>query len=43
MPVIPIDDTIDATLKLIRAPRENLKRCTYNLAGIAMTPELYFK
>ena len=27
----------------MRAPRENLKRSTYNLAGIAMTPRIFFK
>ena len=43
IPVIYCDETIDATLRLVRAPRENLKRCTYNLAGIPMTPRIFFK
>lgn len=37
--MIYIDDCITATIQYLKAPRENLKRCIYNLGGISFTPE----
>lgn len=39
MPMMYIDDCIDATIKFLKADRERLTRSTYNLAGISFTPE----
>lgn len=39
LPMMYIDDCIDATIKFLVADPNKLKRCTYNLAGISFTPE----
>jgi len=39
MPMMYIDDCIDATLQFLKADKEKLTRNTYNLAGISFTPE----
>lgn len=39
LPMIYIDDCIEATVKYLKAPKANLKRCVYNLGGISFTPE----
>ena len=41
--MIYIDDVITATIQFLKAPKENLKRSTYNLAGISFTPEMLAK
>ncbi len=38
LPMIYIDDCIDATIKFLKADPNKLKRRTYNLAGISFTP-----
>ena len=40
LPMIYIDDCIDATIKYLKADAHNLKRSVYNLAGISFTPEM---
>jgi nucleoside-diphosphate-sugar epimerase len=40
VPVIHMDDCVEATLQLIGAERSNLKRCVYNLAGNSMSPRI---
>ncbi len=39
LPMIYIDDCINATIQFLRAPRERLNRSTYNLAGISFAPK----
>lgn len=39
LPMIYIDDCVNATMMLLRADAKNLTRCTYNLAGISFTPK----
>lgn len=39
LPMIYIDDCVEATMKFLRAESKNLSRCTYNLAGISFTPK----
>jgi len=39
LPMIYIDDCVDATMKYLRADKSTLKRNVYNLAGISFTPE----
>lgn len=39
LPMIYIDDCVDATVRLLRANENDLTRCTYNLAGISFTPK----
>lgn len=38
LPMIYIDDCVEATMMLLRADSKSLTRCTYNLAGISFTP-----
>lgn len=38
--MIYIDDVIKATIQFLKAPKENLNRSVYNLAGISFTPEM---
>jgi len=40
LPAIHIDDTIEASLRMIKADRQDLRRCTYNMSGISFTPEM---
>jgi len=40
LPMIYIDDCIDATIKFLKTPASQLNRSTYNLAGISFTPEM---
>ena len=40
LPMIYIDDCIDATIKYLKADPQTLKRSVYNLAGISFTPEM---
>lgn len=40
LPMIYVDDVIDATMKFLKAPKSQLKRQVYNLAGISFTPEM---
>jgi hypothetical protein len=40
LPGIHIDDTVEASLRLIKADRKDLKRSVYNLAGVSVTPEI---
>lgn len=40
MPMLYMDDAINATLKLMKAPKENLTvRSSYNLGGMSFTPK----
>jgi nucleoside-diphosphate-sugar epimerase len=39
LPMIYIDDCIQATVDLLNADTNNLKRRVYNLAGISFSPE----
>lgn len=39
LPMMYIDDTISAILKLVKAPSEALKRRVYNVTGLDFTPE----
>lgn len=39
LPMIWIDDVIRAMAEVMQCPREKLKRCVYNLAGISFTPK----
>lgn len=40
MPMLYMDDAIDATIKLMQAPSESLSvRTSYNLGGLSFTPE----
>ena len=39
LPMMYIDDCIDATIKFLKADRTKLLRSTYNLAGISFTPK----
>lgn len=39
LPMIYIDDCIDATVQYLAADANNLTRSVYNLAGISFTPE----
>lgn len=40
MPMLYMDDAIDATIKLMQAPNKNLTvRTSYNLGGLSFTPE----
>lgn len=43
LPMIYIDDCINATVQYLKAPKENLKRRVYNLGGISFTPEAFAK
>lgn len=38
LPMIYIDDCIEATVKFLKADKAKLKRCTYNMGGISFTP-----
>lgn len=37
--MIYIDDCVEATVQYLQAPKENLKRCVYNMGGISFSPE----
>ena len=39
LPALYIDDCVEATLRMVKAERKDLKRCCYNLAGIPITPQ----
>ena len=39
LPAIHIDDTVEASLRMIKADRKKLRRTSYNLGGIPITPE----
>jgi len=39
LPMIYIDDVIDATIQLLKADKSKLKRNVYHLAGISFSPE----
>ena len=40
MPMLYMDDAIDATIKLMEAPSESISvRTSYNLGGMSFTPE----
>lgn len=39
LPMMYVDDCIDGTIQLMEAPRECLKRCTYNIAGFSFSPD----
>ncbi|KAM7542255.1 hypothetical protein Aperf_G00000019080 [Anoplocephala perfoliata] len=39
LPMIWIDDVIRAMVEFMECPRDRLKRCVYNLAGISFTPK----
>ena len=39
LPMMYIDDCIDATVRFLKADPNKLKRATYNFAGISFTPE----
>lgn len=39
LPMMYIDDCIDATILLLKADPNKLRRSVYNLAGISFTPE----
>jgi len=39
LPMMYIDDCIDATIQFLKADKSRLTRSTYNLAGISFTPE----
>ena len=40
MPMLYMDDAIDATVKLMQSPSENIKvRTSYNLGGMSFTPK----
>lgn len=39
LPMMYIDDCIEATIRFLTADPNKLKRATYNLAGISFTPE----
>ena len=41
LPMIYIDDCIEATVKFLKADRERLSRTVYNLAGISFTPGVF--
>ncbi len=41
LPMMYIDDCIDATMKFLKADFNKLKRKTYNLAGISVAPKEY--
>lgn len=41
LPMMYIDDCIDATIKFLKADFNKLKRKTYNLAGISVAPKEY--
>ena len=43
MPMIYIDDCIDATMKYLKADKADLKRNVYNLAGISFNPDMLQK
>jgi nucleoside-diphosphate-sugar epimerase len=38
--MIYVDDCIRATIDFLKAPKSNLNRQVYNLAGISFTPEM---
>jgi threonine 3-dehydrogenase len=38
MPMMIIDDCLDATVKLLKAPRERLSQSVYNLTALSFTP-----
>jgi threonine 3-dehydrogenase len=40
MPMIYIDDCIDATMRYLKADRSTLKRYVYNIAGVSFNPEM---
>ena len=40
LPMIYIDDCVDATIKYLKAPKSQLQRSVYNLAGVSFTPEM---
>lgn len=37
--MIYVDECIDATMQYLKAPKQNLKRCVYNLGGLSIYPE----
>jgi nucleoside-diphosphate-sugar epimerase len=37
--MIYIDECIDQTVQYLKAPKQNLKRCVYNMGGISFSPE----
>ena len=39
LPMIWIDDVVRGMVEVMECPRERLKRCVYNLAGISFTPK----
>ena len=39
MPMLYIDDCIEATIKFLKADKDRLTRNVYNLAGISFTPK----
>lgn len=39
LPMMYIDDCIDATIRFLKADPNKLNRCIFNLAGISFTPE----
>ena len=39
LPMIYVDDCIDATIKFLKADQSNLTRQVYNLAGVSIIPE----
>ena len=43
LPMMYIDDCIEATIKFLKADPNRLKRSVYNLAGISFTPEDFNK
>jgi len=43
MPMIYIDDCVDATIQYLKADRSILKRYVYNVAGISFNPEMLIK
>ena len=40
LPMIYIDDCLEATVQLMEAPAENLSLRTYNVQAISFTPEM---
>lgn len=41
--MIYVDECIETTIKYLKAPKSDLKRCVYNLGGISFTPEEFYK
>jgi len=38
LPMMYMDDCLNATLKYLEAPKDTLKSCVYNIAGVSFTP-----